>query len=68
MSTNDTTSGSPMQLVRLIAPYKGLWVGATIALLAAGLVNLSLPQIIRIAIIQIQIIQIQIIRISIIVW
>ena len=36
--------------MRLIAPYKGLWAGATIALLAAGLVNLSLPQLVRVAI------------------
>ncbi|MDP6943580.1 MAG: ABC transporter transmembrane domain-containing protein, partial [Myxococcota bacterium] len=39
-----------MTLLRLIGPYRRLWIFATLALIAAGLLNLTLPQVLRVAI------------------
>jgi ATP-binding cassette, subfamily B, bacterial len=49
---SDTTeqTGSLRSLIRLIAPHRRVWFGATAALLAAGLVKLTIPQVLRMAI------------------
>lgn len=50
MSQETPEKGSLLRLFRLILPYRGLWAFATVALVCAGLVNLSLPQVLRVAI------------------
>jgi ATP-binding cassette subfamily B protein len=50
MSEETQQVGSLRSLVRLIVPHRKVWLGATTALLAAGLVKLTIPQVLRLAI------------------
>ena len=50
MNESAPKTGSIAPLVRLIAPHKKVWFAATAALLSAGLVKLSIPQVLRLAI------------------
>ena len=50
MSKADEKGGSVRSLIRLIAPHRTIWFGATAALLGAGVVKLTIPQVLRVAI------------------
>ncbi|MGB0589147.1 MAG: ABC transporter ATP-binding protein [Myxococcota bacterium] len=50
MSDSATAPGSLRSLIRLIVPHRAVWFGATAALIAAGLVKLTIPQVLKMAI------------------